>query len=174
MVVGQDGPIRFGVLTVSTKGARGEREDTSGAALRELIAAEGWEVRLHAVVPDHRPSIAGALAEWANHGEVDVILTTGGTGVAPSDVTPEATDDVIQRPVPGLAEWLRASSLPHIPTAALGRGMAGLRGRTLIVNLPGSPGGARDGFLLLRSVLPHAVGLLRGTITDHSAPEATA
>lgn len=168
-----DLPLRFGVLTVSTKGARGEREDKSGAALRELVAAQGWEVRVHAVVPDHRPSIATVLAEWSNHGEVDVILTTGGTGVAPSDVTPEATADVIQRPVPGLAEWLRAASIPRMPTAALARGIAGIRGRTLIINLPGSPGGARDGFLLVRDVLPHAVALLRGTLTEHDPPPAS-
>ena len=144
----------------------GEREDESGALLVELLEAEEFDVE-HRVVPDERPKIAAALRELAR--DARVILTTGGTGVSPRDFTPEATESVLDRSVPGIAEALRADAIKRTPHGLLGRGVAGVRGRTLIVNLPGSPGGCRDGFALIKPALRHAVELIGGERSEHLA-----
>jgi len=153
--------IRFGILTVSDRSSRGERADTSGPALAHLIETQGWSVAKTAIVPDEESAIHSMLTEWADGGEVDVILATGGTGFAPRDVTPEATRAVIQRDAPGLAEAMRAESLKKTPHAMLSRAVAGIRGRTLIVNLPGSPKGAVENLQTILPVLSHAIQLLR-------------
>lgn len=153
--------IRFGILTLSDRSARGEREDASGPALARLIEAEGWSVSKQDLLPDNESAIRERLVSWADSGEVDVILTTGGTGFAPRDVTPEATRAVIDRGAPGLAEAMRAASLKVTPHAMLSRIVTGIRKKTLIINLPGSPKGAVENLQVVIPVLPHAVQLLR-------------
>ena len=163
--------MKVGVLTLSDKGARGERQDTSGAAIGELLAPLGGEVRRYDVLPDEEEGIAATLRAWADAGDLDLIVTTGGTGLAPRDVTPEATLRVVDRLVPGLAEAMRAEGLRHTPMAALSRAVVGTRGRTLIVNLPGSEKGVRESLGAILPVLPHAVETLRGAVGDHVATE---
>jgi molybdopterin adenylyltransferase len=152
--------IRFGVLTLSDRSARDKRADVSGPALADLILAQNWSVAKQAILPDDESAIRETLVEWADSGSIDVILTTGGTGFAPRDVTPEATRAVIEREAPGLAEIMRSEGLKKTPHAMLSRAVAGIRGRTLIVNLPGSPKGAVENLQTILSVLPHAVQLL--------------
>ena len=152
------------MLTVSDGVAEGTREDESGSVLAALLGEEGYVVDRR-VVPDDRDAIAEAIAELAE--DASVVLTTGGTGLGPRDVTPEATADVLERVAPGIAEALRADSLAKTPHALLSRGLAGVRGQALVVNLPGSPGGCRDGFEVLRPALKHAVELLAGEPTAH-------
>jgi molybdopterin adenylyltransferase len=152
------------VLTVSDGVARGKREDESGSVLEELLAADGYEVTRR-VVPDERSEIAEAIEELTD--EHGLVLTTGGTGVAPRDVTPEATASVLERRVPGISEALRADSAARTPHGLLSRGVAGIRGGALVVNLPGSPGGCRDGFAVLQPALPHALRLLAGEQGGH-------
>lgn len=153
--------IRFGILTLSDRSSRGERLDASGPALTRLIQAEGWSVVKQSILPDEESAIQHILSEWSDGDEMDVILTTGGTGFSPRDVTPEATRSVIDREAPGLAEAMRVASLKITPHAMLSRVVAGIRGRTLIVNLPGSPKGAVENLQVILPVLNHAVQLLR-------------
>ena len=159
--------MRIGILTVSDLGAFGQRADTSGDAILAWAGAHGYEVAVRSVVPDETDRIAGKLVRWADSGEVDVILTTGGTGLTARDVTPEATEAVVDRLAPGIAEALRGVPAPKFPRAWLSRGLAGTRGKTLIVNLPGSPGGVADGLAVLDLFLDHAVELVTGAHTAH-------
>ena len=159
--------IRFGLLTLSDRSARGERPDASGPALARLIHAENWSVTKEALLPDEESAIRTLLGEWADSGELDVILTTGGTGFALRDVTPEATRAVIDREAPGLAEAMRSASLKITPHAMLSRIVTGIRKRTLIVNLPGSPKGAVENLQVILPVLEHAVRLLQDLDSGH-------
>ena len=153
--------IRFGILTLSDRSSRGERPDSSGPALARLVLTENWSIAKEALLPDNESAIRAILSEWADSGEVDVILTTGGTGFAPRDVTPEATRAIIEREAPGLAEAMRAASLKITPHAMLSRIVTGIRKRTLIINLPGSPKGAVENLQVILPVLEHAVQLLQ-------------
>lgn len=159
--------MRIGILTVSDLGAQGRREDTSGDAIAAWASRRGNDVRVRSIVPDETGLIASKLTRWADSGEVDVVLTTGGTGLSERDVTPEATAAAIERPVPGIAEALRARGAKGFPRAWLSRGIAGTRGRTLIVNLAGSAGAVKDALPVLDGLLEHAASILRGEPTDH-------
>jgi molybdopterin adenylyltransferase len=159
--------MRIGILTVSDLGAMGQRADTSGDAIQQWAGARGDEVVVRSVVPDDTGGIASKLTRWADSGEMDVILTTGGTGLTARDVTPEATSAALERTAPGIAEALRASAAPRFPRAWLSRGVAGTRGKTLIVNLPGSTSGVRDGLAVLAEFIDHAVELVSGGKVSH-------
>jgi molybdenum cofactor synthesis domain-containing protein len=157
--------VKAAVLTVSDGVHAGEREDRSGDALDELLREDGYEVERR-IVPDDAADIATAIEELA--ATVQLVLTTGGTGFAPRDVTPEATQEVLDREAPGIAEAIRTDALARTPHALLSRGVAGLRGATLVVNLPGSPGGCRDGYAVLRPALRHGLELAGGEVaTPH-------
>ena len=156
--------MRAAVLTISDGVSDGTREDKSGDLLEELLAAEGYEVERR-VVPDEREAIADAISDLT--GVTRLVLTTGGTGLGPRDVTPEATTSVLERTAPGIAEAIRADSIAKTPHALLSRGTAGVVGTTLVVNLPGSPGGCRDGFAVLQPALEHALELLAGEPSGH-------
>jgi len=159
--------VRVGILTTSDMGSRGQRTDTSGAAIRELVEPLGAEISVYAVIPDDRDEIVAVLCSWCDTEGVDLILTTGGTGLGPRDVTPEATLAVVDRIVPGLPEAMRAEGMRHTPFASLSRAVAGVRGRTLVVNLPGSEAGVRESLGAILNVLPHAVALLTGAPSGH-------
>lgn len=161
--------IRVAILTASDKGSRGEREDKSAAVIREMIAGLG-EVVAYAVVADEQPLLAAKMREFADEAGVDLILTTGGTGFSPRDVTPEATREVIEREVPGLPEAMRAAGLQATPQAMLSRAIAGIRGRTLIVNLPGSPKGVRENLAAILPALPHGIAILKGEAGECGRP----
>ena len=161
--------LRFGILTLSDRSARGERADSSGPALVRLIEAKGWSVAKQSILPDDESAIREILINWADSSELDVILTTGGTGFSPRDVTPEATRAVIEREAPGLSEAMRAASLKITPHAMLSRIVTGIRRKALIINLPGSPKGAVENLQVVLPVLSHAVQLLQ----DDPASEST-
>ena len=160
-------PIQAGVVTVSDKGYAGQREDASGPMLADLLRRMGAEVVRQAIVPDEQEQIERVLVELADQAHLDLVLTTGGTGPAPRDVTPEATRAVMEREMPGLAEVLRFAGYSKTPLAVVSRGVAGIRGGTLIVNLPGSPRAVREGMETLSPILPHAIKMLRGVDTEH-------
>lgn len=164
---GGNGAMRIGILTVSDLGAVGQRADTSGDAILDWASGRGYDVVVRSVVADETDRIAGKLARWADSNEVDVVLTTGGTGLTARDVTPEATAAILEREAEGIAEAIRAASGPGFPRAWLSRGRAGTRGKTLIVNLPGSTGGVKEGLAVLQQFLDHAVDLLQGN-TAHA------
>ena len=159
--------IRVGILTVSDAGARGERADGSGDAIAAWASEKGHAIAERTLVTDDTAAIAAVLARWADGGGVDLILTTGGTGLTARDVTPEATRAVLDKEAPGIAEALRHAVYPRFHRAALSRGVSGVRGGALIVNLPGSTGGVRDGLAVLEDLVEHAVALIKGTGVDH-------
>ena len=163
--------FRAGILTLSDKGARGERVDTSGAAIRSLLERIGGEVVHYEIVPDDADLIAQRLREWVDVGRLDLLVTTGGTGLSSRDVTPDATRGVLDYEVPGIAEAMRAAGLLATPMAMLSRGIAGVRKRCLIVNLPGSERAVRENLAVLLPVLPHAVETLRDAAGDHVAQD---
>jgi molybdenum cofactor synthesis domain-containing protein len=157
----------LGVLTISTSGFHGAREDTSGRAISELLASPDFRQVRYEVVPDDHEMIANRLVSWSDSGEVDLIVTTGGTGLSPRDVTPEAVQSVLERPVPGLAEAMRAGTLTKTPMAMLSRSVAGIRGHTLIVTLPGSPRGVTECLEIIMPVLGHALDILQEQTWEH-------
>jgi len=162
-----DHTIRAAVITISDKGAAGLRQDVSGPLLQELLREIGAEIIHYAIIPDERDQIREALIQQADSQGAELIITTGGTGPAPRDVTPEATREVIEREVPGLAEILRMEGYKKTPLAVISRGVAGIRGRTLIINLPGNPKAVREGMEVLTPILPHALQMLRGEDLEH-------
>jgi molybdenum cofactor synthesis domain-containing protein len=157
---------RCGILTLSDKGSRGEREDTSGPLLRELLTTHGFAVTVCKMLPDEEEMIAAALATWADEERLDLIVTTGGTGVAPSDRTPEATRRVIGREIPGIAEAMRAASLVKTGQAVWSRGIAGIRGQCLIINLPGSARAAKENLEAVLPMLAHGIDKIQGSTAD--------
>ncbi|KPK24211.1 MAG: cytoplasmic protein [Dehalococcoidia bacterium SG8_51_3] len=160
--------LTIGILTISDKGARGQRYDESGQTIRDIFSDLGSDIVGYEIVPDEMDIIRQKLAEWADNKETDVIITTGGTGLGERDVTPEATIAVVDRIVPGLAEAMRAASLSKTPMAILSRATAGVRGRCLIINLPGSPKAVRECLEVVLPAIPHAVDIIKGVVTEHS------
>jgi len=158
--------VKAGILTLSDKGARGERIDLSGPALSDWLRPKGVETARYEMIPDDEGRIAEKLSEWADSGELDIILTTGGTGVSPRDVTPEATMKILDKLIPGLGELMRFRSLVKTPSAAISRAVAGIRGTTLIINLPGSPKGAVENLEAVWDAVPHAVAKIQGDPSD--------
>ena len=165
--------MRVAILTISDAGARGEREDTSGAEVVAWAERRGDAVAARALVPDDAVRIARQVAEWCDDDVAELVLTTGGTGLSPRDVTPEATRAVLERDAPGIAERIRWTAASSFPRAALSRGVAGVRAATLVVNLPGSPGGVRDALAALDPIVSHACDILRERATDHSGAGRT-
>jgi molybdopterin adenylyltransferase len=168
----QDGDliISVGIITVSDKASRGEREDLGGPAIREVMLTAGAAIGEYVIVPDEPDQISGHIRRMADERRLDVVLTTGGTGLAARDVTPQATHVCLDYAVPGIAEAMRAASLAKTPAAMTSRAVSGVRGKTLIINLPGSPKGVRECLEVVLPALPHAVGLLRGETGDHQRP----
>jgi len=164
--------FNLGILTISDKGWRGERHDESGQAIKDSLLLSGNRVVKYEVVPDEMDIIAGKLAEWADEGSVDVILTTGGTGLSQRDITPEATLSVVDKVVPGFAEAMRAETSKITPFAILSRAVAGVRGKCLIINLPGSTKAVRECLEVVSPAIPHAVEIIKGEVTEHAGQDA--
>ncbi|MGD0779259.1 MAG: molybdopterin adenylyltransferase [Dehalococcoidales bacterium] len=164
--------INIGILTISDKGSQGQRQDKSGEAIRDIVATIDSNVIKYEIVPDEKDVIAATLCDWADSGKVDVILTTGGTGLSKRDVTPEATLAVIEREVLGIAEAMRAKSLEKTPMAMLSRAVAGQRGQCLIINMPGSTKAVRECLEAILPALSHAVEIIKGEVTEHSLQNA--
>jgi molybdopterin adenylyltransferase len=160
--------VNIGILTISDKGSRGQRQDKSAGVIRDVVARLPGSVVKYEIVPDEADVIAGKLIDWADGGDMDVILTTGGTGLSARDVTPEATLSVIDKEVPGIAEAMRLKSLEKTPTAILSRAVAGLCGKCLIINLPGSPKAVQECLDVVLPVLAHAVEIIKGEVTEHT------
>ena len=160
--------MRVAILTISTAAARGERADSSGDTIEAWVTGRSDALSARTVVPDDTVQIVSALTTWADADQADLVLTTGGTGLSPTDQTPEATRAVLDREAPGIAERIRVLAIQSQPRAALARGLAGVRNKTLIVNLPGSMSGVRDGLAALDPIVAHAVAIIRGAATDHS------
>jgi molybdopterin adenylyltransferase len=160
--------ITVGVLTISDKGSKGQRPDKSGEAVKEGVSSIGSKIAKYQVVPDEKDIIAATLRDWADGGEVDVVFTTGGTGLGKRDITPEATLSIVDRIVPGIAEAMRIKSLEKTPMAMLSRAVAGQRGQCLIINLPGSPKAVRECLEAVLPAIPHAVEIIKGEVTEHS------
>jgi molybdenum cofactor synthesis domain-containing protein len=163
--------FNLAILTISDKASRGQRADRSGPLIRESFAGPDCEVVSYEVIPDEAALIAKKLKQWADVGNIDIILTTGGTGLAPHDVTPEATLSVIDKEVPGLAEMMRTRSFAATPNAMLSRAVAGMRKECLIVNLPGSPKAVAECLEVIMPVLPHAVDVIKGKVPEHTIPD---
>ena len=161
--------ISAGILTISDKGARGERNDTSSAAIRELLGTIGAETAEYAIVPDEPAGISGKLAEWADSGKLELVITTGGTGLGARDNTPEATRAIIDKEVPGLAEIMRMRTFKLTPAAVISRGVAGVRGKCLIINLPGNEKAVRQCLGVILPAIPHAVEMVTGAVTEHAS-----
>lgn len=163
--------MKVAILTASDKGSRGEREDLSAQVIREMLAPLGAEVVAYDIVPDEKEQLTAKMTEYADEKQVDLVLTTGGTGLTPRDVTPEATREVIDREIPGIPEAMRAAGLRHTPHAMLSRAVAGTRGKTLIINLPGSPRAVRENLEVVLPALPHALETLQGRGGECARPE---
>ena len=164
--------INIGILTISDKGSKGQRQDKSGEVIRNSVSAMGGKVVQYEIVPDEKGIIAATLSAWADSGKMDVILTTGGTGLSKRDVTPEATLSVVDREVPGIAEAMRGKSLEKTPMAMLSRAISGQRGQCLIINLPGSPKAVSECLEVIIPAIPHAVEIIKGEVTEHSLQDA--
>ena len=164
--------LQAGILTISDKGSRGEREDKSGGVIRDCLSWIESTVVNYAMIPDEQDVIAGTLVDWADRDGLDIILTTGGTGLSRRDVTPEATLAVVDRVVPGFAEAMRAKSLEKTPMAVLSRAVAGVRGQCLIINLPGSPKAVRECLEVVLAAIPHALDIIKGDVTEHVIQDA--
>jgi molybdopterin adenylyltransferase len=165
--------VRLAILTISDAGARGDRADTSGDIVAQWAKTKNWSIAGRMMVPDDTTDIVSALTAWCDNDAADLVLTTGGTGLGPRDVTPEATRAVLQREAPGIAERIRLTCIDSFPRAALSRGLAGTRNRTLIINLPGSPSGVKDGLAAVDPIIDHAVAVLRADTFDHSSPSSS-
>ena len=164
--------LNTGILTISDKGSQGQRQDKSGEVIRDILSRIESTIILYDIVPDEQEVIAGKLIEWADGGGVDVILTTGGTGLSQRDVTPEATASVIDKNVPGIAEAMRSKSLEKTPMAVLSRATAGIRGKCLIINLPGSPKAVKECLEVVLPAIPHALEIIKGEVTEHTLQDA--
>ena len=165
-----DDRIKAGVLIISDKGSRGEREDESGEKAAEILKGEGYVISKREIVPDDRQKIVDTIIRWVDHEDLSLILTSGGTGLSPTDVTPQAMLDLIDYQVPGIAEAMRAASLKKTAHAMLSRAIAGVRGKCLIINLPGSPGGVRDNLEVVLPAIAHGISKLGGDTTDCATP----
>jgi len=164
--------INIGILTISDKGSKGQRQDKSGEVIRDAASSMNAKIVKYEIVPDEKEIIAATLTDWADSGKMDVILTTGGTGLSKRDVTPEVTRSIVDRDVPGIAEAMRVKSLEKTPMAMLSRAAAGQRGQCLIINLPGSPKAVSECLEIVMPAIPHAVEIIKGEVTEHSLKDA--